>query len=142
MFCHKCGKEVPEEAYICTGCGCIVGQKPKTKMNERVKNDDISSCSKIANITLIVFYFFLALFIVFFGVGIADWRINEYIYAYFGDGYAAGMLMSSIFSCISSIVALVFGIKSKEINTRNSCIISVILATAIFIVSVFTSASC
>lgn len=24
MFCSKCGKEVPEDAVVCTGCGCLI----------------------------------------------------------------------------------------------------------------------
>ncbi|MBR2622668.1 MAG: zinc-ribbon domain-containing protein [Clostridia bacterium] len=26
MFCSHCGKEVSDEAYVCTYCGCLVGK--------------------------------------------------------------------------------------------------------------------
>lgn len=29
-FCQKCGKEIMEDAVICTGCGCAVNNKPAT----------------------------------------------------------------------------------------------------------------
>ena len=148
MFCHKCGKEVADDAYVCVGCGCILGEKPKNTNKGTVK-DTISIWSKIASIALIAFYFCFALFIVFFGLGVADLYSKGYVsttkyssgydvlvYTYVRIEYAIGMLISSIFSYISSIVALVSGIKNKEINTRNSCIISFILANAIVILSV------
>ena len=28
MFCSKCGKELPNDAVICTGCGCVVNSAP------------------------------------------------------------------------------------------------------------------
>lgn len=28
-FCSKCGKEIADEAVICTGCGCLVEQTVK-----------------------------------------------------------------------------------------------------------------
>ena len=27
MYCWNCGKEVSDEAYICTNCGCLVAEK-------------------------------------------------------------------------------------------------------------------
>ena len=26
MFCTKCGKEIPDEAVVCIGCGCLTEQ--------------------------------------------------------------------------------------------------------------------
>ena len=28
-FCQKCGKEIAEEAVICTGCGCAIAEQKK-----------------------------------------------------------------------------------------------------------------
>lgn len=37
MFCSKCGKEVSEEAVICTGCGCLMDNKiSQAKPNNRL----------------------------------------------------------------------------------------------------------
>ena len=29
MYCWRCGKELPNEAYVCTECGVIVGKEKK-----------------------------------------------------------------------------------------------------------------
>ena len=41
-FCEKCGKEIAEEAVICTGCGCAIPQK-----NIKRGNDGLAVASKI-----------------------------------------------------------------------------------------------
>lgn len=43
MFCEKCGKELPEGAKFCEGCGAPVGgaqakETPKNSFEETVKN--------------------------------------------------------------------------------------------------------
>ena len=43
MFCEKCGKELPEGAKFCEGCGAPVGgtqakEAPKNSFEETVKN--------------------------------------------------------------------------------------------------------
>ncbi|MBQ3047135.1 MAG: hypothetical protein IJD54_03705 [Clostridia bacterium] len=153
MFCHKCGREVADDAYICVGCGCIVGEKQNTEKEGFLERRSFN-WNKIASIGLIAFYFCLAIFFIFFGIGVADLYSSGYSRADYGFGYnisvdvymrmdyAIGMLISSIFAYISSIVALVFGIKGKDLNTRNSCIICYILANSIFIVAVFAMALC
>jgi TM2 domain-containing membrane protein YozV len=32
MFCSKCGKEVNDEAIICTNCGCAISNAGKSKI--------------------------------------------------------------------------------------------------------------
>ena len=136
MFCHKCGKEVADDAYICVGCGCVVGYTAKKSIQENVEKSGTSSWCRVASICLFAFYLCFALFIVSFGIGVTDLRV--YVrYVYLDDIYLICMLASSVFSYLSSIFALVFGIKSKDINTRNSCVISFILANAILAVSLF-----
>ena len=27
MYCWRCGQEVDERAYVCTNCGCLVGER-------------------------------------------------------------------------------------------------------------------
>ena len=31
MFCKNCGKEICDEAVVCTNCGCLVKEQPETK---------------------------------------------------------------------------------------------------------------
>jgi len=35
MFCSKCGKEITDEAVICTGCGCPVAGKGLSPMDSQ-----------------------------------------------------------------------------------------------------------
>lgn len=36
-FCRHCGREVPDEAVICVGCGCAMDNVPSTKkMSEEI----------------------------------------------------------------------------------------------------------
>ena len=39
MFCRNCGKEVADNAYVCTGCGCLVQDLPK--MQESIPSPQI-----------------------------------------------------------------------------------------------------
>ncbi|MDD6995735.1 MAG: hypothetical protein SPH68_04290 [Candidatus Borkfalkiaceae bacterium] len=32
MYCSKCGKEMPDEAVVCTGCGCLLHKKEVSQM--------------------------------------------------------------------------------------------------------------
>lgn len=41
MFCSKCGKEIADEAVICTGCGCMVNNANVQGSASFVKNQDI-----------------------------------------------------------------------------------------------------
>ena len=34
MFCSKCGKEIPKEAVICTGCGCLTENTTLKKVTD------------------------------------------------------------------------------------------------------------
>ncbi|MBQ7096316.1 MAG: hypothetical protein IJN80_07730 [Clostridia bacterium] len=42
-YCQKCGKELVDEAVVCTGCGCTVEQPKK----ENGGNDGLAVASKI-----------------------------------------------------------------------------------------------
>ena len=37
MYCSKCGKEMPDDAVICTGCGCLLNQR---KVNTFLQNEE------------------------------------------------------------------------------------------------------
>lgn len=43
-FCSKCGKEIADEAVICTGCGCAVEQTAK---KDNGGNDGLAVAAKI-----------------------------------------------------------------------------------------------
>ena len=51
MFCTKCGKELADDAIVCTGCGCLADSTPQaqpiandphvTQLSEKVKTNAI-----------------------------------------------------------------------------------------------------
>lgn len=52
-FCTKCGKELSDEAVICTGCGCPVETVAKAQVKE-VSYDDCVKGAMTANIMSLV----------------------------------------------------------------------------------------
>ena len=38
MFCSHCGKEVADEAYVCTACGCLVKEVVHNEVEQEQKN--------------------------------------------------------------------------------------------------------
>ena len=45
MFCQKCGKEIPDTAKFCTGCGNPVEQnQPKTKFCKHCGQEIDAAC--------------------------------------------------------------------------------------------------
>ena len=66
MFCTKCGKELLDEAVVCTGCGCLVNKEKqeskvvtKTELPEKTKENWLT-------VLLIVSFACACLAIVFF----------------------------------------------------------------------------
>ena len=51
MFCSKCGKEMPDDAVLCTGCGCLLHKKEApqtvnhgaTDEESRVQNENFTA---------------------------------------------------------------------------------------------------
>ena len=65
MFCSHCGKEVSNEAYVCTYCGCLVkDKKPEQKTLGTQSN-------VMAMLGVIFAFFFPILGFVFGAIGIA-----------------------------------------------------------------------
>ena len=72
-FCQKCGKELFDEAVICVGCGCPVGNMPVTQTispeeqerinQQRKKNLKILGIIATAVVCVVVFVSFAATFI-------------------------------------------------------------------------------
>ena len=142
MYCPKCGKEISEEAYVCIGCGCVVGQ-PRYKQEKIVEDLDLNSKIKtFASIALWVFYACLAFAILFFCTGVSDLYVSSYADAtWFYSEYAVGLLISSIFAYIVSILALILGIKSKDYSIRNSCVICFVIANAVLFSAMIIAAN-
>ena len=62
MFCSKCGKQIADEAVICTGCGCAVDNPNINKtVSTLAKTGKKTSTSLILGIVGIVFAWLFAL---------------------------------------------------------------------------------
>lgn len=54
MFCSKCGKEIDDEAIICTGCGCQTHnyKSPSVQVNSKggisKKLDELKKCGYVS----------------------------------------------------------------------------------------------
>ena len=50
MFCHKCGKEIDDEAVVCVHCGCATGnfEKDKKDANQPIIINNNNSASSSA----------------------------------------------------------------------------------------------
>lgn len=60
-YCSKCGKQLLDEAVVCVGCGCLVGEIPKSRNSS---DDEIS-------IGLCILSFFFPIF------GIIYWPVKH-----------------------------------------------------------------
>lgn len=41
MFCRNCGKELPENAYVCIGCGCLAERK-STQPTKKIEIENVT----------------------------------------------------------------------------------------------------
>ena len=108
MFCSKCGKEITNEAIICTGCGCAVeGRKINQTATAPDNSEKKTSVALILGIIGIVFAWLFALVghitsIIGIILGIKEYKKTEKM---------AGLVLSiigevcSIFSSIIGAVA-------------------------------------
>lgn len=54
-FCSHCGKEIMDEAVVCTNCGCSVeGKQPSKQQDEHAKSQATAAIMIIAAIALIL----------------------------------------------------------------------------------------
>ena len=83
MFCTKCGKELADDAVICTGCGCLANPEPKKEKELNPLLIKLSEKVKTNAIIWIVIGAFQILTGVFFIVGILNIisAINDMKYA-------------------------------------------------------------
>ena len=129
MYCKKCGKEVLDDAVICTGCGSWVKEEPKkqTDMAATEKSAKLSKLFGVIAFSLIM----TTLFFVF--AGIAGWEVSTrygYTDIVWDSASIGGAIVFGSIALGFGITSFVFGIKAKEnIAIRY-------IATLIFIMSI------
>ncbi len=87
MYCSKCGKEMPDDAVICTGCGCLLKKEAEKPTSENVyfnspriaRNEYYENRSKsIAKICFLISLILIGIAIYVFAVGISSIFISTY----------------------------------------------------------------
>lgn len=56
-YCSKCGKELLDEAVVCTNCGCAVGNTPAKSVADTTDEVNIGFCVLSALIPLFGFIY-------------------------------------------------------------------------------------
>ncbi|MGN1051976.1 MAG: zinc-ribbon domain-containing protein [Candidatus Scatosoma sp.] len=110
MYCSKCGKEMPDDAVVCTGCGCLLRKKEE---RQKVNNNEMRGDGYIHEPTAaggaendrlkkaaLLFLVSLALLCVSRIANVLGFRAVAIIFALAATG--------------TGIVALFFGIKQKK----------------------------
>lgn len=105
MYCTVCGKEINDDAVICTGCGCMV--KGKVVSNNEQKQKTENQASVFLGIAGIIFAWLFALIghitsVIGIVLGIKEYKENEKI-----TGLTLSIIgeVCSIFSSIIGAVA-------------------------------------
>lgn len=102
MYCEKCGKQIDDNATICTGCGCKVVNNDKSdkEINNNDKNTTNNGSSSIwlpigSIVGALVVIMALVLFlgtesldfetVITMGFGSIDLAMGSFLICYFGD---------------------------------------------------------
>lgn len=152
MFCKYCGKEVDEQAYVCTGCGCLIERTPQKKQENKKPTgqedlETVSQKSKIQlwlKILIIIAFSCIGVALIFDFSAIADAHIYVSSYSssvYFYPGYSSfaiyGFIYGILSLCAGTTAFILALIKEKEFTKlKLLSIISFIMATAVFVVGV------
>ena len=126
MFCSNCGKEVPDNAYVCTGCGCLIGSK-KTP----ISGDKGTSLRVLILLSVLS----VALTFLLFTLSFATYSGGELLFDM--PVLIASYLLAWLFVFPIGIVTFVFGVKEKQ-NAALKLIANAtfIVCVAVFIMSV------
>ncbi|MGN1061584.1 MAG: zinc-ribbon domain-containing protein [Candidatus Scatosoma sp.] len=110
MYCSKCGKEMPDDAVVCTGCGCLLDKKEE---RQKVNNNEMCGDGYIPESTAArgAENNWLKKAAVLFLVSLALLCVSR-IAKVFGSRAVA--IIFSVAAMGTGIVALFFGIKQKK----------------------------
>lgn len=89
-FCQKCGKELVDEAVICTNCGCAVGGAPVQQYS-----------ADAPNIGLAILSFFIPL------VGLILYLVNKDTYPLKAKSAGKGALIGF---CVNIVISILWGV--------------------------------
>lgn len=140
MYCSKCGKEMPDDAVICTGCGCLLNkrnadvfsqneatvlfekrlipEKQEIQCSESIETEKIKN-TKITFWCAVITIIFLSLTVVFFLIALASLEFYSINGLYrVGDDELwiepkklICSLICSVLSLIAAVIAFIFALK-------------------------------
>ena len=153
MYCWNCGKELNENAYVCTGCGVLANSKPVVKSSSRQEmscpQEEVYQGKKRNKAFWVLFWisfgavclsFMLCLIGIAESLGsiyeIARWDYNYYYYC---SDCSIAALIVSILSHITAVIQLIVGLTKKEKLTILAVINLIISATLLIANIVFVA---
>ena len=151
-FCTKCGKELHDEAVICTGCGCMVGGKlgtPKLKnpKTEKIKQPKIKEAKTKGDcsITMQILSFFSSITAFIAALVIAVTFVDVRIYqtstqrctTYYDEELCfVAISFASVSALLVFINLIFFFIKKPQIKELFSALKQLALASVLIILSI------
>ena len=114
-FCTKCGKQLEDEAKICTGCGRMLPQMQQSVVREKVKKEKTNAGSNNQIIFNFVYSIVFTLSIFFDIIYATSGSVNFHYYRYSDSLYAyiSYDVVFLVFGLLFAIGALIFGILSS-----------------------------
>jgi len=132
-YCTKCGTELDDDAVVCVGCGCLVGQPDIKDSKEKIKVDTLKkqgeSFSKIKRVLPLIFACVSTIYSVCYFIlqrnGVDIYK-SEY-------NYLASLISYNTFSFLSGVIAIYFGLftNNSESNLSKAGVILGIFALII-----------
>ncbi len=138
MFCKYCGKEISDEAYICTGCGRLAKELGVKKKNEKTVGENAKQ--KVDGVSLLTKIFMLITIALLGAVMIClVYYFDTYRVSRYGWDLVKYYEMFSVAIALASI-ALAFGIAQFVMAVIQDKKLSVwnMVSTIILIISVCT----
>lgn len=145
MFCTKCGKELLDEAVVCTGCGCLVQDTeqatPSKRKTDKVGNVDENRLTGFFIATFVC----VSLAIMFVGIAIVS-SLQDGMYVTSGFGYTTALwylngvtipaFICAVVALGTAIPAFIFARKG-DYATKMIATFALILSSAIFLLNLF-----
>jgi hypothetical protein len=144
-YCTKCGKELYDEAIMCTGCGCMVAPLPKqeeTKTAPANTNKGASLVSVFNFISVIiialgVFHLFLALIGARVYTNLSFYNdYNYYLHSSFDPDYdiiASSFALGIIAAGFSLTSLIITSVKRLKLNYILTAIAELVIAALLII---------
>lgn len=132
MFCEYCGKELPDEAYICTGCGRLVKElNVKKKREKKESKEGVSTLTKIFMLITIALLGAVMICLVYYFDTYNVSRYGHDLFKY-DEMFSVAIVLASIALAFGIAQFVMAVIQDKKLSVWN------MVSTIILIISVCT----